>query len=175
MNKNLIAAIITAIGLFLFFTLILPEYNGLKNTRGTFADRQALLNERKTEVKNFQNIDALAKSRQGDISKILIFLPSQKRLDEIVSSIQRVAGDSGLQLVGMAAGDTTSLEDIGYKKVFLNVDLNGRYPAFVNFLKSLEQSLRLFDVSEITAASSGGGLAGSVDLSLKMYAYYINK
>ena len=77
-----------------------------------------------------------------------------------------------MQILGMITSAVPGIDDNRYKKILVGVDLIGQYPAFVNFLKLLEQSLRLYDVSEINAAASTT-VPGNVNFTIKMNAYYL--
>lgn len=173
MNKNLIASIIVALGFALLFILVLPEYDAVKSDKAVLQARQELLNERTAEVKNFKDLEREADARQSEIGKITTFVPPKKQIDEVVSSIQRMTSDSGLQLVSLAAAAVTDNAETRYRKLFINVEAVSQYPAFINFLRSLEQSLRLYDVSDIAAGVSSGGLGAGVNFSIKIYGYYL--
>ena len=155
MNRNLIASIIFAAGAFAFFVLVLPEFTSIKNARATLQVRQALIEEKNAELKNVAELNGQYKARQVGIDKITTFMPEQKRVDQIVSSIQQIANQSGLSLADMTtAAEAETGEAAGYKKTFVSFDVVGQYPSFVNFLKLLEQNLRLYDIF---------GIIGSLD------------
>ena len=74
----------------------------------------------------------------------------------------------------MSAAATDSGEAVGYKKIFVSFSVAGQYPSFVNFLKLLEQNLRLYDIFGITASLMTGGAGGAqnlVNFSVKLNAY----
>lgn len=172
MQKNTLATIIFSLSIFLFFVLVLPQYDTIKMTKEAIKLRQSLLAERTAEFNKVKDFDNQIRARQSDISKIRSFLPKSKQLDEIVSSVQNISETSGLQLTGMTAADVPSFEDAAYKKVLIGLDLVGQYPTFVNALRLVEQSLRLYDVSEIVAAASTVVL-GNIDFTVKINAYYL--
>ena len=174
MNRTLIASIIFAAGAFAFFTLALPEFTSVKNARAALRVRQALIEERNAELKNVAELDGQYKARQASIDKLTTFMPEQKRIDQIVSSIQQMANQSGLNLAVITTAATAETgEAAGYKKVFVSFDLVGQYPSFVNFLKLLEQNLRLYDIFEIigSPATGVGGGQNLVNFSVKLNAY----
>jgi Tfp pilus assembly protein PilO len=175
MNKSLIASIIFAAGAFAFFVLVLPEFTSIKNARAALRVRQALIEEKNAELQNVAELDKQYQARQADIDKIIVFMPEQKRIDQIVSSIQQITSQTGLNLAGMttaAAAETG--EAAGYKKIFVGFDVVGQYPSFVNFLKLLEQNLRLYDIFEIIGSPLSGGTGGAqnlINFSVKLNAY----
>ena len=172
LQKDTLAAIIFAFSFFLLFVLALPQYDAIKAVKTAAQSRQSLLNDRTAQLNKARDLESQAQARRSDISKIHSFLPERKQVDEIVSGIHAISQEAGLQLVGMTMSDVQAFEDANYKKVAVNIDLASQYPAFVNFLKLLEQSLRLYDVFEINAAASTTVL-GSINFSVKMNAYYL--
>ncbi len=174
MNRALIASIIFAAGAFAFFVLVLPEFTSIRNARAALQIRQTLIEEKNAELKNVAELNGQYKARQADIDKITTFMPEQKRVDQIVSSIQQIANQAGLNLADMttaAAAETG--EAAGYKKIFVSFNVVGQYPSFVNFLKLLEQNLRLYDIFEIigSLATGAGGGQNLVNFSVKLNAY----
>lgn len=172
MQKNALAAIIFALASFLFFVLVLPEYDAIRVVREAVSSRQLLLEERSALLKNVLELNRQATARQSDINKIKSFLPERKQIDEIVSSLQKITEQSGLQLSSLTTSVGPSTGKTEFKKIFVGMDVIGTYPAFVNFLKLLEQSLRLYDVFEITAAVSTTTLS-NINLAIKMNTYYL--
>lgn len=172
MQKPILSALIFSFALFLLFVLVLPQYNAIKIAKEAVKSRQALFNERTAGFNNVGELDRQAKSRQADIDKIKAFIPERKQIDEVVSSIQKITEQSGLQLSGLTISEVSLAGEVEYRKIFVGVDTIGAYPAFVNFLKFLEQSLRLYDVFEITMSGSTATI-DKVNFAIKMNAYYL--
>jgi Tfp pilus assembly protein PilO len=175
MNKGLIASLIFAAGAFAFFVLVLPEFDSLSNARAALETRQSLLEETTAELKRVAELEEQYKSRQADIDKLAVMLPEQKRIDEVVSSIQQITSQTGLTLTVLTtAGSAETGESTGYKKIFVSFDVSGQYPSFINFLKLLEQSLRLYDVFEIIGSlipNPTGTAQNLVNFTVKLNAY----
>lgn len=177
MNKSLITSIIFAAGAFAFFVLVLPEFTSIQNANAALKTRQALIEEKNTELKKVTELDKQYKIRQADIDKIIVFMPEQKRIDQIVSSIQQIASQAGLSLAEITtAGSTETGEAAGYKQMFIGFNVVGQYPSFLNFLRLLEQNLRLYDIFEIDASlttSAAGEAQNLVNFSVKLNTYYL--
>lgn len=174
MSKTLIASIIFAAGAFMFFVLVLPEFNAISNAKAALETRQLLLEERTAELKKVAEFEEQYMARQADIDKLTVMLPEKKRIDEVVSSIQQITSQSGLNLISMTTAGLTEAGIAGYKKIIVNFDLVGQYPAFVGFLKLLEQNLRLYDVFEIIgslATDTAGAAQNLVNFTVKLNAY----
>ncbi|MBI2063354.1 MAG: type 4a pilus biogenesis protein PilO [Candidatus Yanofskybacteria bacterium] len=172
MEKNTLAAIIFSLGLLLLFVLVMPQYDAIKVTKEAVNSRKVVLKETAFVFEKIQELNRQAQSRQADINKIKVFIPEKKQIDEVVSSIQKITEQSGLQLSVLTTAAVPVTSEIGYKKILIGADLVGAYPSFVNFLKLLEQSLRLYDIFEITGAASTTS-PGNVNFTIKMNAYYL--
>lgn len=172
MNKNLVATIIVSVGLFLFFAMVMPQYSAISTFRSNLKQEETLYNERTAFLESFKSLNAKVKARQTDINKVVSFLPAGKRSDEIVSSLQEIAQESGLQLTSLSSSNSASTTDTGYKKMFITVEMVGTYPSLVNLLGLMEKNLRLFDINQITAISSTTS-PGLLNINLKMNAYYL--
>ncbi len=172
MQKNTIAAILFSFVIFMFFVLVMPQYDAIKTARDAVNSEQALLDERKGIFEKIQELNRQAQSRQADINKIKVFIPEQKQIDQIVSSMEKITEQSGLQLSALTTSEVPATSDVGYRKIFIGADIFGTYPAFVNFLKLLEQNLRLYDIFDIIAAASTTS-PGNINFTIKMNAYYL--
>jgi Tfp pilus assembly protein PilO len=173
MNKSLIASIIFAAGAFAIFVLILPEFTSIKDAKAALQARQALIEERNSELQKVAELDKQYQARQADIDKILVFMPEQKRIDQVVSSIQQMTTQAGLNLAAMMTAAVADTENVGYKKILVSFDVVGQYPSFINFLKLLEQNLRLYDIVEIVGSplANSGGAQNIVNFKVKLNAY----
>lgn len=174
MNRGTLSSIILALTLIVFFVLVMPQYDSIKIFRETVAAREALFAERSAIISRIQELERQAEARQADIDRLTTFMPQGKQMDEIVSSLEKVAANSGMQLTVITTSEAGTATAEDQKRVFVSVDLTGTYPNLINFLKSLEQSLRLYDVSEIVVSpATAAGLGNNLNFALKMHAYYL--
>lgn len=172
MQKSTVAAIIFALSFFGLFVLAFPQYDSVTIFKEAVDLRQAALSQRSAQLSKMRELEGQIVARQADINKIKSFLPERKQIDEIVSSLEDITKSSGLQILGMTTAVAPSIDETGYKKLLVTIDLIGRYPAFIDFLKLLEQSLRLYDIFEINAATSTV-VEGNINFSVKINAYYL--
>ena len=171
MSRNLIIALLFATAGFVFFVLVLPQYDALLAKRTAIADVQALLKERSDLQEKAKSLTTEYQTRQADIGKLAVILPGSKQLDQIILGAQTAATESGLQLreatIGVDAQNTVP------RKIGVKLGVAGTYPALLSFLETWEQSLRLYDVSEVTIAqdNSAGAAANSFAIEVKFNAY----
>ncbi|MEX2053309.1 MAG: type 4a pilus biogenesis protein PilO, partial [Candidatus Paceibacterota bacterium] len=108
MNKNLIASVAFGLSIFLFLVLVIPQYDGIRGTNAAIGERELILLERTAAIERVRSLDRQVTERQADINKIVVFLPEDKQIDQILSSIEQVSQQSGLQLVTITSSDATS-------------------------------------------------------------------
>lgn len=174
-NKNFIASLIFGIGCFLFFVIAVPQYDVIANIRALIKERQELLTQRTAMRDNVKELVKQYQARKTDIDKLALLLPPQKQIDQVISSIQTAAQQTGAQLRGMSvsgggSGDTGA----SYKTTFIKLELGGSYPILISFLKEVEKNLRLFDVLEINAGQdSSAKTPGLLSFEVKINAYNV--
>lgn len=159
----------------MFFALVMPQYDAIKLFRRTVSEREAIFMERSAIISRIQELERQAESRRADIDRLAAFTPQGKQIDEIVSSLEKIAASSGMQLNAITTSEAGAAAAEEQKRIFITADLVGNYPNLVNFLKFLEQSLRLYDVSEIVISPATiSGFGNYLNFTLKMYAYYLD-
>ncbi len=173
MNKDIIASIIFAVGCFLFFAIIVPQYETIADIRAVIVERQDLLVQRTIWRENVKNILAQYQSRQVDIDKLGLLLPEIKQIDQIISSLDPLSQQSGLQLKGLSVSVLNNANENQYKTTLINPSLSGSYPSLVNFLSAAEKNLRLYDISEINIGHDSNSSGNSLNFDIKISAYNI--
>jgi len=174
-NKNFIASLIFGVGCFLFFAIALPQYDALANIRALIKERQELLAQRTAMLDNVKELIKQYQARKTDIDKLVLLLPPQKQIDQVISSIQTAAQQTGMQLRGMSvSGSAAGDAGVSHKTTFIKLELGGSYPILIAFLKEMEKNLRLFDVLEINASQdSSAKTPGLLSFEVKISAYNV--
>ena len=174
MNKDMIAAGILAFSAFLFFVLVMPQYDRISLTRAALEEREFIYADRAVAIEKVKSLDRQLQERSGDIDKILIFLPEGKQIDQLLSSIDQVSQQSGIQLTTLVSSDAVAGAE-NYSKLLVSLDLNGIYTNFINFLTNLESNLRLYDIAEINVSeATNGASAGTLNMTVRLNAYFLN-
>ena len=164
------AAVLIAFGCFSFFAFILPGYDSINKARELLSARQQRLDERTELIQKVATLKSQYDQNISSINKLDSLIPTNKHQDEIISSIQTIAVQSGLNLVEMNIADTPNLQNLNatYKSGIISMVITGQYDQFFNFLQLLEQSLRLFDVQNINASEATGGTPGAKPLNFEV-------
>lgn len=173
MNKNIFAALITAVAAALVFVVVVPEYDAIVDARTAIEERRTTLADRQASLQNVKTLDGQYRQRQNDIKRVLSFLPETKQNDQIVSSVEAATIQSGIQLVGMNITPLNQSTSTAYKVTYVTINAIGGYTSLLSFLRSLEQHLRLYDIVDMTVsqATSAGSAENALDISIKMNAY----
>ena len=115
------------------------------------------------------------RERSSDVKRISSIVPNAKGAAELVSMVEAVSRQTGLQLIELTMGGSDIQDNKEMRTVFLELGLIGNYPSLTTFLGLLESNLRLIDVFEITVSrmeSSGAQIV--LNFRVKLNAYYLN-
>jgi len=173
-TKKYIGAALIALSFFSAWAWALPEYNRIANLQTAISERKDLYDLRKNTVEKIGNLNKEYQERSADIAKISALLPNKKSLPEVVSAIEKISTQSGLQLsgatmTGQPSSDTTSI----YNVMPMDITLSGQYPSLVTMIKSIEKNLRLIDIKSIDAAAGSIDRPDLLNISIKGEAYYL--
>lgn len=174
-KKNTIAALIFALGLFLFFAFVVPTYDAIKDTQSAIEARKTHLAERQALVAKVAALNDEYQKNTVNISKIDDFIPAQFEQDQIVSSIHAISNESGIRLSELSIAEPQNTPGGLYRTSVISVNVNGQYRQFTNFLELLEHNLRLYDVSEIAITESTGVGSSGLQFQIKILVNILNK
>ena len=173
-NKNYFGAGLIALALIGAWGWVLPEYNKISELNVALEERQALYDSRSAIIKRIQNMNKEYQQRAADVAKIASVLPSKKSLAEMVSAIDKLSTQSGLQLVSATmAGKPSDGQGGAYNFLPVEITMSGGYSGLTNFLQSAEKNLRVIDIISIDAAAGLVDKPGLLNFSMKGSAYYL--
>ena len=171
-TKNYIGAGLIALALFGAWGWIFPGYNKMSELNAGITERQDLYESRSAIIKRIQDLNKEYQQKSADITKISAILPNKKSLAEVLSAIDKLSSQSGLQLVNVAVtGQPSNDPNSMYNVMPIELALSGNYLALENFLQSTEKNLRLIDIATIDAA--GTDRADLLNFSIRGNAYYL--
>lgn len=176
-DRPLTIAVILFVILLLVFFLVYPEYKTFKGLQMQLGETIAKFN---AEYDYYSAIDKTyfdLQSRQDEIKKIDDALPQGQApiLSEIVYFLQKTAKENGLVINNLflsksfssASGSNTG-KDV--KDIIFTMDMSGNYAPLKNFIVSLENSSRVFEVTNISF-SSATDPPYAFSLQIKTYSY----
>ena len=171
-NKHYIGASLIALGLLLVWVLDIPAYASIDTLRQAIKDRQAVVQERQNTLANLQKLAAEYDSRKDDIQRFSAVIPSNKSLAELVSALQSIAEQSGIEL--SEVNPSEAAPDAGDSSAKLNVQVKakGSYNGLYGFLDGIEKNIRLINIDSIEAASDQTQ-AGVLNMTIRGTAYFV--
>ena len=167
MTRNFLPALIVALAGFLLLALVWPQYQAVQTRRQAIQAVQALTAERQTWQENVANLTRQYQSRRADVANLNLLLPERRQLDQIIVNLQAAASQSGLQLREVTLSDNQGTGSP--KQVAIKLNAGGSYPGLMTWLREVEQSLRLYDVGDISLARDLGGGGYSLEVKLNTY------
>lgn len=173
-NKNYFGAGLIALAFIGAWGWVLPEYNKISELNVALNERHELYDSRSATLKKIQDLNQEYQQRAPDVARISAILPSKKSLAEMVSAIDRLSVQSGLQLISSTIVGKPADSQVGaYKFLPIEMTMSGSYPGLVSFLQSVEKNLRIMDITSIDAAAGSTDNPGLLNFSIKGNAYYL--
>ncbi len=124
---------------------------------------------------------------KADLDRLNHFLPQQLDTVRIILDMDGIGIRNGIKLndikvANAGAVKTTETAKVqgakaggaGYQTVDVSFDFSAPYPQAIDFIKDVEQSLRLFDSSSVNISPSSKG--GSIyNFKMNIHTYWINR
>jgi len=177
--KFTIPIILIALAGGMMFALVLPQYDTVRTRMAQRAQLEvALKNAQDSETLFAQKVQDYNTISEPDRIKLEHILPGEHDAVRLILYLNNVARASGVTLedisvpdsVPTAAGDQTGAP-VGYQPVDVSFNFAGSYGQLTSFLTELEQSLRIFDIAELSFSIPEKGLP---DYSMTVRTYWKN-
>jgi Tfp pilus assembly protein PilO len=171
MSRFILPVFFLLVPLGLFFTYIDPTYSDIKDLQV----KASRLDEALTKSRELQALRQQLDSRRNtfleeDIVKLQKLIPDHIDNIRLLLDMDSLAADHGMQVSGFSFGGTSSATDgesVGatgvagsgskpYKSITMSFSVTSSYEDFLVFLRALERSLRIVDVTSISLANSSG-------------------
>jgi Tfp pilus assembly protein PilO len=176
-----IIMIVAAVAGFAFF--IVPHYHNVSVLRAQVADYNTVLQnantlqaERNQLVQKYNAIDP------ANIAKLGTMLPANPQNVALILELSSVASQYGLTLQNVkvdaspqtasTAGGTSSTSNPNLGTLGIQFSLAGSYNGFVNFLSTIERSLRIIDVNKVSFTTSNA-VGGNYQYSVGINTYWL--
>jgi len=173
-NKNYIGAGLVALAIIGAWGWTLPEYNKISELKLAINERKELYDSRSAIIQKIKNLNTEYQQRSVDITRISSVLPDKKSLAEMVSAIDKLSSQNGLQLINATVvGKPSDNQALDYNFLPIEISLNGSYPAFTGFLQSAEKNLRIIDITSMDASANSIDNPDLLNFSIKGNAYYL--
>lgn len=151
------------------FFLIWPQYRSLVSELGNLRD----LEERyRGDVKIAKDLMSLAKKSyetEAELQKTVIQLPEGDDIASLMSEVNVLMADSGLELTSISPELPTKLEN--YYNINITANMKGTYFSLLDFLYKLENMPRIIRVKQIIISSGESGFP-ELNITVKFSSYF---
>lgn len=180
--KALTAVILIVISVGLFFFKINPMYTEVKILKAQSSQYDDALKVAE-ELKKIRGelADKLASFTEEEIMKLEHFIPAQLDTVRVILDVDGIAASKGIKLKDIKITDSGKAPQTGpnqnqtpYNTTSMSFVFNTSYANAQNFIRDLEQSLRLVDVASVTIKSPTAGASG-YDFGVTLNTYWIGK
>jgi|SRR3989344_2729160 len=169
--KNLLAVIIFSVAILAGFVFVLPAYDQLKAIKQSRVERQTLLSDSNLIKDKIVLLKQEFETNKDQVKRLAIALPVSREMDYLTSSLENAATANGAQLISVAFSEP--VKGSSHQSIPAAIEVSCRYQSCAQFLLSLEQSLRLYDIDKITISDSSGTANGFLKMSLSLKTYSI--
>ena len=180
MNSNIFKYLILPFILFfaalaIGFWILWPLYG---DTQAALLSKEQIrenLAQRKKLTENLERLISQYNEREQDIASLGKAVPSGQSIPELLVNLEAIASENGL-IFGSVNFKPKDLKAEGIKTLIAEIRVKGSYPDFLNYLKTLEKSLRIFDVTNVSFSGvSPGQISAKIDnleFNLIVNTYY---
>jgi len=155
MNKFYIIAIALVLTVILVFFLVWPKYEDWQVLQDIIEKKQKELQSKTDHFAAIREISQELEIHEEALTKIASGLVKDPSLPVLFNYLQETASESGLILKAVSFEEMMprEMEPITVKEVHLTLSLTGSYTGFKSFLTTIENSVRLFKIQNITFSS----------------------
>ena len=163
------------------FWVLLPLWQSTQAALELKKENENNLAQREKLTANLEYLIGQYNERASDLTSFSKAIPVGQNVPELLISLEALASENGLIFSGvnfkpedLRASENSKAPSI--KTLIMEIKVKGSYPAFQNYLKAVEKSLRLFDVTSVSFNGIAPGQT-SIDLNnlefnLSVNTYY---
>jgi Tfp pilus assembly protein PilO len=159
----------------IIFWALLPLWHSTQAALGLKKENENNLVQRKKLVANLELLIGQYNERASDLTPFSKAIPVGQNIPELLINLEALASENGLIFSGVNF-KPEDLKAPNVKTLIMEVKVKGSYPAFQNYLKAVEKSLRLFDVTSVSfsgvAPGQGNANPNNLDFNLLINTYY---
>ena len=173
-GKSIFGSLVVAIGLFLFWPLVLGSWDRLSVLQEARIERQELLKRRIGALdkinKEFVEYQKVIEGPDG--KKFIALVPTKKNVPEIISAINEVSASSGVEIRGLAINEGKNPPSQGYRILQIALEISGQYESARAFLDRLEEYVRILNVDSLEISADPRS-SNQLNITVRAQTYYI--
>jgi len=176
--KNLIAVLLILFSIGIFYFVTLPTYDEIKTLSVVKDGYDKALNNSQEAQSLRDSLETKYNSiSAANLSKLESFLPDSIDNIRLIIEIDKIAGRYNMTLsnarvalvkdvVPESVGEAITSGSSTYGTGKLDFAVTGTYEAYIAFIKDLEQSLRLIDVTSVSLSDANASNASKTTTGL---------
>jgi Tfp pilus assembly protein PilO len=157
------------------FWVLLPVWNSTQTALELKNGNAGNLLQRKQLTASLEKLISQYSERTADFNYFSKTIPTGQDIPGLLVSLEALASENGMIFSGVNF-KPKDLKAPGVKILTMEIKTRGSYPAFQNYLRAMEKSLRLFDVVSVSFSGIAPGQAGSnannLEFNLIVNTYY---
>lgn len=158
--------------------LDVPGVEKVLGSREKIEQEKQVFSEKQDLLVKMEKLSQLYEENQENLEKANYILPSGQDLPNLIVQLEALAFGGGLILEQIAfseiedpqSADQTKPKD--HRVLTISLRLIGDYPSFENFLKTLEENMRLMDIVSINFSTQLGEGFQFLNFDLNIKTYY---
>lgn len=178
-DKPITSAIVLFLSLVSIFYLVMPKYNAYQDKLTQIGIEEAKFNGQDAYYSTITKDYNQLMQYKDNLSKIDDALPSKSAFDLLINLLYKKSTDSGIVIQSISGANTQKAGTrSSVKEIDLSLGLFGSYPAFKNFLYSLEKSARIiesqdsnFSIAVPSIQNPNSQDSYPIKLDIKVYSY----
>ena len=195
MNKQLFIFLIIVLAIVLVaWQFFLPAFNAVSQARGDLKSWEEKLNETQSLNQKLAELKKKYEKMESEIQRVAAALPEGADIPALLVQLEALTSQNGLILnsVGfnfptetknkktaeteikqegvLSAGSPAALVNV--KSLVVGLSLSGNYNSLKNFLKAVESSLRIMDITAINFGAASSEAVGLATFTVSLNAYY---
>lgn len=173
-GKRIFGAFTVGIALFFVWPAVVGGWQQVNALRASVAEREQLLAQRQEILANIQTAYQEYQQRLGQEEgrKFAAFVPVRKDTAEVISALQDIATESGVQITDIRVSEASVVKAGQQKTLSFAISLTGSYASARAFLDRMEQYVRLMNVDSIEISADSRN-SDSLRFSIRADAYFI--
>lgn len=192
-------AMISIIAALLWF--IYPTYGEIKNLTQEIEAKEDTLEKKQKLIIDIEKLVNQYEDIEGRVNKVFYALPNEAEISNVLVQLEALASENGMIFESsnfskeqqIAQKKTTSENNVAsssdsktaiqqniieqIKSISVDISLIGSYENFKNYLKSLENNIRIMDITSISFSSSSNSseeeeVSDNFSYSIQLKVYY---
>jgi Tfp pilus assembly protein PilO len=190
-------AMIGIIAALLWF--VQPTYSEIKNLMLEIEAKEDTLEKKQKLVVDIEKLVSQYEDIEGRVNKVFYALPNEAEIPNVLVQLEALASENGMIFESSnfskvqqsaqnkatsgnnaaSSSETTNQQNIieQIRSVSIDINLTGSYENFKNYLKSLENNIRIMDIMSISFSSSSSfseeeETSDNFSYSIQLKVYY---